>query len=1817
MKKISLLLLVFFVIFSCKKNNFTKSDALLFKEYISGFSTGFISTDDPIRVILAKPFDEEKFNNLSANQLFEIEPSIEGEIQAEGNEIKFIPKQTLSQNTEYQITFNLFRLFDVESKLERFNFEVRTQKYQFEVSLEDLQSYSREYYYLNAHIEASDNLDPNWVKQMVSATVNGKSLSIKTLTEEKSSYIPIIIDSIPAYSDREQKLLVKWNGDAYDIESQGEISMDIPANNSFGVVQLLKKDGENNNFSIVFSSPLDKNQDFRGLVYVEDKSDFKFTTSGNTLKVYSDEYFENDVEITVHQGVKSKYGDKTESIFRGKLTFEPMKPEVRFVRNGTILPSSQNLKINFQTINLKAVEVTVSRIYQNNILQFLQDNELNTANKLYKVAATIARKVIPIQATGINSLSKWNTHALDLSSLIKPEPGAMYRVVIDFKKEYSISCNNDKTPIKEENISIDDDKENFAKYDDYDDYYDDYDDYNWDERDDPCKNSYYYNRAISTNVLASDLGVIVKRGQTNNYLVVVNDILSTSPISGAKIELYDYQQQKLQEGTTNAEGIAEINTTKKAYFAIVRKDNNTTYVKIDDGNSLSVSNFDVNGLQLEKGRNGYIYTERGVWRPGDSISVGFIFNDFSNKLPENHPIKLIFSDPNGKTVQQIVKNSNTDNHYLFSLKTPSDAITGNWNCQIKVGASTYYKTIKIETIKPNRLKIKNSLADALISIQGINASLQVDWLQGSPASNSQVEITAKVYAKPNPFKGYENFVFSNKSFPFSSEEINVFNGKTNENGQTSFFFQPQDLQASEMLKVNFLTKANEQGGDFSTDVCSATLSPFESYVGIKAPIDSEYAYYETSKVNKFQVVVLSEKGKPLANHNVKLYAYKIESSWWWDVSQLNISSYNSSEEKTPAFTMNATTKSDGKAFFDIRISDRDYGRYFFLVEDEESEHQAGIDARFYSWASSEKTGSEATMLMLTTNKKEYTISEEATITFPSDAGSKALISIENGSKILKTYWVDTQKGSTRFSFPITEDMAPNVYLYVTLLQPHAQTKNDSPIRLYGVAPISVYNPKTKLEPEIQMANVLRPEKKATIKVKEKSGKPMTYTLAIVEDGLLDLTRFKTPQPWNAFFMKTALGVKTWDIYNDVIGAFGGTINQVLSIGGDEDLGGAKAQKANRFKPLVIVKGPFKSNGETQSHDISLPNYIGSVRVMVIASDVQQNAFGTTDKTIPVYSPLMVLGSLPRKAVPGETITLPVTVFAKENQVKNVSVKIKTNEKFKLISDSHQQVKFDKIPDEKMAYFTLKANEIGIGKVTIEATSGNEKATYEVEMDIFNPNPQMYQVKSIVLQPNSSQNIDFEVFGEKSTNSTTLEVSSFPGVNLAQRLKYLIDYPHGCGEQVTSGAFPQLYLSDFEKLTSNQQQEIQKNISAAIRKLSDNQLSNGGFSYWKGENYVNEWVTCYIGQFYIEAEKKGFSLPIGSKDKWIDFQKNTARSWVKNSANSEFLQAYRLYTLALAKQPDMASMNRLREMPNLSNQALSRLAATYALTGQKQIAEKLFAKVVIDNSDDNDYGYGSELRNQAMALETSLLIGKQQLAADLALKISEKLSSNEWLSTQTSAYSLYAMALYVAKNKTGKSWELNYQLGKDKGTVNSQTGFATKKFTTHIGSNKINVHNKSGVTLYTRVINSGILPVGKEITQQNGLSIKTNFSNKGNTISEDLIKQGTAFVCTISVTNTTQSNIENVALTQFIPSGWEIINTRYNNYETEKSNYDYLDIRDDRANFYFSLKAQETKQFQIKLNASYKGTYYLSGTFAEAMYNVQYNTRNAGKWIKVE
>lgn len=569
----------------------------------------------------------------------------------------------------------------------------------------------------------------------------------------------------------------------------------------------------------------------------------------------------------------------------------------------------------------------------------------------------------------------------------------------------------------------------------------------------------------------------------------------------------------------------------------------------------------------------------------------------------------------------------------------------------------------------------------------------------------------------------------------------------------------------------------------------------------------------------------------------------------------------------------------------------------------------------------------------------------------------------------------------------------------------------------------------------------------------------------------------------------------------------------------------------------------------------------------------------------------------------------------EKQVKNVSLQVETNGLFKVVSSRNQQLHFEKT-GEQMAYFELETtSQTGIGKVKIIATSGKEKATYEVEMDVYNPNPVTYVVQNAVLQGGQSHSLNINLFGEKA--KTVLEVSSFPGVNLTQRLGYLIAYPHGCSEQLTSGAFPQLFLADFVTLSKEKADEVNRNVSATISKLYENQLSNGGFTYWKGGKYADDWVTSYIGQFFVEAEKKGYVLPSGSKQRWLDYQNNEARQWrYEGKYQNDFAQAYRLYTLALAGNPNIGAMNRLRELSELTPNAKRTLAAAYALAGQKQTAEKLFQTTSID--DDADSYYGSVLRNKAMAMETALLIGRKEDAGRWALEIAEKLSTNDWLSTQTTAYSLYAMAKYVQKNKSGRNIAASYTLGGKTENLKSTEPILQKTLATK-GNETLQVKNNGNQTLYVRLITSGILPVGKELAMQNGLSLNTTYrDNNGHTLDVTNLRQSTQFVATIEITNLTGERVDNVALTQIIPSGWEIVNTRFTDYDEGDGNgyIDYTDFRDDRANFYLSLKAKQTKYIKLKLNASYAGHYYLPGTYAEAMYSNRYNTRTNGRWVEV-
>jgi len=865
------------------------------------------------------------------------------------------------------------------------------------------------------------------------------------------------------------------------------------------------------------------------------------------------------------------------------------------------------------------------------------------------------------------------------------------------------------------------------------------------------------------------------------------------------------------------------------------------------------------------------------------------------------------------------------------------------------------------------------------------------------------------------------------------------------------------------------------------------------------------------------------------------------------------------------------------------------------------------------------------MLVFSTDKENYNVGETAKLTFPSGSEGRALVSIENGSEVVDYKWVETKKGETTVNIPVTEAMAPNVFINISLLQPHDVTTNDLPIRLYGVVPMLVENPDTRLHPEISMPDDIEPKSSYKIKVSEKNDKPMTYTIAVVEEGLLDLTRFKTPNVWDSFYTREALGVKTWDIFDDVIGAYSGSVDQVFAIGGDGAAGKGKNKKANRFKPVVTYLGPFVLDAnETKTHVLKMPNYVGAVRTMVIAGNNNNEAYGSEEKSVKVKQPLMVLATLPRKLSPGEKVTLPVTVFAMENKVKNVKLEVKLSDGISVKGDKTQSLQFSR-PDEKMAYFELDVSKAkGINTIEVVATGNGEKSSYKVEIDVENPNPFTSKVIDSELQANATDNVSFSTFGVPGTNSATVEFSTLPPMDFNKRLAYLIRYPHGCVEQTTSSVFPQLFLNDIFDLTLDKKKKIQSNIKKGIERLSRFQQTNGGMSYWIGERTANDWGTSYSGHFMIEAEKKGYVLPLTFKSNWLLYQQKAARDWRPRSRsyNTDLAQAYRLYTLALAGKPDLASMNRLREFNEISNEAKWRLAAAYALAGQKEASQSISKTANIDFKPPryNYYTYGSVDRNRAMALETMIITGDSKVS-DLAKSIGKTLSSDDWMSTQTTAYSLLAIGKLIAKNG-GKDLNLSYSVNGKTETITTKNGIAQRDIPVIDGVNEMKIENKDGNLVYVRVLNSGKLKLGEELPVSRGFSLSTDYKDlKGNPIDVSNLQQGQDFVATIKVSNLNNEVVKDVAVTQIFPSGWDIVNTRFTDFgDTTVSQARYTDIRDDRVNFYLDMDRRGkygTKTFTVLLNASYLGTYYLPGAQAEAMYDDDYLVRNKGSWVVVE
>ncbi|MBA3663177.1 MAG: hypothetical protein H0W61_03085 [Bacteroidetes bacterium] len=1834
-----------------------------FATYISAFTTGYISTGSTIKIKFASEFSgATELNKPLSENYFSFSPSIEGEVYwKDGQTMEFKPKERLKPGQTYKATFHLDKLVEVKKELQDFEFQFQAIKQSVKLEANELKSYSNSdfnYYSLSGSISSADFIKGENAEQILTARIESKTLSVKWMHNEKGTEHKFLIDSIERPSSSASKLTLNCNGGSLGVTYELSKSFVVPAKNTFQLLDT-KAASDNEQFvQLTFSNPVDESQTLEGLInltradntktqddYEENgkSKDAKYVVNNNHVFIYPNKIKSGSYLLKVNSGVRDTKGQALGKESKHNIVFEEIKPAIRFVGEGSILPSTSGLYLPFETVNLRAVDIKIIKVYENNVLQFLQNNDMNGSSQLAQVGKKIVEKRLNLGITNPSDLGTWKKSSIDLSGLIKAEPGAIYKIYLSMKKSYSSypclgNSDNDKFEMEE----IKEPKEELVSFgyyyeNEYGGYYEEGDadeEYNWNDRDNPCKGYYYtqYNRTVSKSILASDLGLTFKKGNDGSYLAVVNDLVTTKPLNDVTLELYDYQKQLIQTIKTNSEGQAFITPTQRPYFLIAKKDQQRAYLRLDDGTTLSLSMYDVNGDAIKKGLKGFIYGERGVWRPGDSLFLNFILEDKLASIPANHPVVFELTNPQGQLYKRQVSSKSVNGFYNFSTVTDKNVPTGLWNVEVKAGAAKFSKSIRIEAIMPNRLKIEVNIGDnkLIAGSKSTPVSLHTQWLTGAVAHGLAANVGIAFSQTETSFEKFKGYQFSDNTSRFETQNLTIFDGNVDDNGNANFPLRT-DLQknAPGFLKANVTTRIFEQGGAFSIDRFSMTYSPFDYYCGIKLPEgEKNSGILYTGKDHYIDIATVDPTGNGTSRSNLRFELYKLEWRWWWDQYNDDLANYATDDYHKAVQVENFSTKG-GTAKVKVNIKENQWGRYLIRVVDLDGGHVTTA-VTYFDWSNwMERDGGSdnkiiSNMLHFTTDKNSYKTGDEVSVTIPSPQNGRALVTVENGSRVLEAHWLETEKGSTIFKIKVTSQMAPNVYIHVSLIQPHART-NDLPIRLYGVIPVNVDDPETHLRPVISMPATLVPEKKVDIVVSEENQKEMAFTIAVVDEGLLDITRFKTPNPWGTFYAKEAIGVKTWDVYDNVIGAFGAELERILSIGGDgSDMDKEDGAKANRFKPMVRFFGPYTlKKGEKKNISFQMPMYVGSVRTMVIAGN--KGAYGMAEKTTPVKAPLMLLGTLPRVLSVTEEVKLPVTIFGGDQNIGKTDVKLEVNGLLQTIGGNLKSVSIGK-NDEKMVVFDLKVKNItGVAKVKITASGGGHTATYEIELDIRNPNPYQTIVKDFFVDGGKELSENFTASGLAGTNSGVLELSTIPPVNLEDRLYYLISYPHGCVEQTTSQTFAQLYLSDIVELSPERKTEVERNIKGGISELQKFQLANGGMSYWPGMNTADDWGTTYSGHFLMLAEKKGYALPAGFKKKWTSFQQAAASAFEinKNSAfNNDVLQAYRLYALTVAGQPVLSAMNRLREFNNLSNQARWLLAAAYAQISQQDEAEKLIAKAStsVNPYAVNYYTYGSSERDEALILEILCMMNKKTQAFAQLKKVSASLSSKKWLSTQSTAFGLISVASFIKKYGDASSMQavvnVNGKEVKLKGNASITQIHVDFK---NGNSGKFSIKNNGKGILYARLVTRGKPAIGSEQEGNENIAMEVNYKDmKGEVIEVNELTQGKDFIMQVTVKNIgLVGDLQNIALSAYIPSGWEIHNSRMDDDGAAKANnFTYQDIKDDKVLTYFDLGRTESKTFNIILNAAYEGKYYLPALNTEAMYDNSVYARNKGQWIKV-
>jgi len=1753
--------------------------------------------------------------DLSANPI-DFEPAIKGKAKwLTTSLLQFTPEAPLQGGQAYKAKFDGKKAFGKAASVDNYAFEfqvIPNEILEINGGFESVEGKTNTAK-LVLELRFADKPDSAKLTKELMLNFNSKNMPYKIFFDGQGNFVKIESEYVARTNKAQNAEITLPKNWSISGKPFSETFL-LPAIGNFVAVSSKESvaEGGERSWEVVFSDQIASNKDLSGFVSVSPNANYKVSVKNKTLRVKGNFSYGVQYTLRIENGLPSAYGTKMGNNYVSQFMFSDVKPQLKLIGSGLFLPLENKGSLQLKSMNVASAKLQIQEILPQNLIFFLQNNDLRSSNRWISDIERTSKKVYEADIKFEKpKRNEWLKTEIDISKYIAKKAGAAYVVYLNFHAENLIAaCKNTNEEHGENDLVYENDS-----------YYEN-----------PCDDEGYYyydqNRELKKILIASSIALTAKRENDGIHVWAV-DVESSKPISGLSLELYGKINDLLATQRTNSNGYVFFKITSEEGYVIKGQGNRgLALLKLNQSN-WETSRFDVGGVQ-EENNNARLfgYTERGVYRPGDTIHFAGIVRETIEKPLANVQMSIAVKNPMGSVVFE--STAKTSANGMFSLDIPTDlnAPTGEWQATVKSGGNEWNHYLRVETVKPNRLKNLLELPKKFSGTKiKINEKFKSMYLFGTPAAGLKAEIEFSLRSKALNFVRFPDFTFKNQMISFEEKDAeSLFNGNLNSDGETkiSEIIDLKNRNIPEAATISIHATVNEKGGGYTESWHSTAVYPYPVFVGLKTR-----DYWDGVRIGdtlRIPVIVLDENGKVASDRKLSVKVYQNRSYSWWESG--NYEKWDFRRQKQTYLVHEETIKS-GSAIREIKWVPESYGTIAVEVEDIEGGHSASQFIYASHWGGSENIRNipEASHLNLMSKKPNYDIGDSIIISFESPANGNALVSLENSNKILETKFVRAAAGKNLVSFVASKNMLPNVYAVVSLFIPLKSVEGEKPMRYYGILPIKVEDEKTKLNLALNAPKEIKPGDEFSIEVTNPSKQNASFTLAVVDEGLLDLTNFKTPDPWKYYFQKMALGIRTFDNYDEIIGALMPDMDSYLSIGGDgmEITDMAGKQKTQRFKAVSLYSGVQEVKaGKTEKIKFRMPQYVGSVRAQLIG--VSQNAFSKSEANIAVKKPLMILPTAPRAAKPGDKFKVPVSVFAMDDDVKNASISLQVSQELKIIGKNNFTLHFEK-PGELDGSFEVETQPIlGSAKIIVKAESGKHKTLDTIDLPIMSSSAFYTEVLQKQISSGETWQAKINAFGIDGTHKATLVLSTMPNLGADERLDYLINYPYGCLEQTISSIFPQLYIDKLRDLDPKKKQEITDNINTGIKRLAQFSL-NQGFSYWPNQSgNADFWASSYAGHFMLEAKNAGYSIPQTLLNTWKSWEIDQAKkTYSKDFRN----QAYRLFLLAMAGEEQMGAMNLMKEnnLDKLDWLSKYLLAGAYHLAGKESIAKQVleYSGNALSDYRENSGTYGSTLRDQALA---ALVLAKMNNFVE-ALKIYQALAkewnSKGWWSTQESAFALLAFSALKDKFNSGDA-EVEWKIGSKTEKVLVKANKPAKIDLSSFGSGEVSVSSLNSI-IFAELQTRG-LPLEDNIrTEYKGLSLeRALFNSTGEKITASQIKQGEPFWIVFGARSLAASRIENLALSSILPSGFEISNERLNEYDRPGwlnnmrpplSTADYVDIRDDRINWFFDLSQNETKVFAVQIHPSYAGEFKWPGLVLEAMYNPDYFARIAGGRVSCE